>query len=93
MNHPTCRLCGGDARKLPPEGAHYLCLERARLGLATPSLGRFCPDCHGNGHLGTVAAGPMLSLSLGPSAIARSIQAVFPPCRACHGSGFVKGAL
>lgn len=84
-----CKICGGWARQLPPDGAHFLCLERRKRGLATPCLGQQCNQCNGSGHIGTATAGPMLSLELGPKAIQRSIDSVYPKCPNCNGRGII----
>jgi len=86
----TCNICGGWARKLPEHGAHNLCLERQKRGLATPSLGDMCDECGGSGHRGE-GGGVMLSFDLGPAVIARSIDAQFPVCPKCEGRGFIPG--
>ena len=77
MNAPKCRLCGGNAGRLSPDGAHYLCIELHKRGMPTPSLGERCPRCNGVGTAGK--GGVPLFLSLGPAAIARSLGAQFPP--------------
>jgi hypothetical protein len=84
---PGCKLCGGTAGQLNERGEHNLCTARAARGLATPSLGNCCEACHGSGTQGR--GGVMLSFDCGPATIARSIQAQFPPCPNCKGSGRV----
>lgn len=83
-----CKLCGGDAGRLSDAGMHYLCAMRARSGAPTPCLGFKCPDCRGSG-VQPNFGGAMLPLELEPAAIARSIEAQFPPCPRCEGSGRV----
>ena len=82
-----CKLCGGNAGRLGPDGIHFLCAARAAQGLPTPSLGTRCPTCDGAGTLGR--GGAMLFTALGPAAIERSIRAQFPPCHSCRGKGSV----
>lgn len=79
----ACKHCGGTAGTFSPEGSHYLCQERAKHGLATPSLGNRCPTCNGSGVKPGFKGGVMLGFDLGPAAIARSIKAQFPPCPDC----------
>ena len=81
----NCNLCGGNAGQLAPTGAHYLCIERAKLNLPTPSLGNKCLTCNGRKTLGK--GGVFLDFALGPATIKRSIDAQFPPCPACKGTG------
>ena len=81
-----CPICGGDAGRFPPEG-HYLCQEMVKLGLPAPPPIKRCVRCNGTGHVGTAKAGPMLFLDLGPAAIRRSIEAVYPVCPECNGKG------
>ena len=50
MKDFKCTLCGGSAGNFNADGAHNVCAARARLGLATPSLGAKCPECGGSGH-------------------------------------------
>ena len=87
---PKCRLCSGSAGALDETGAHGLCTARAARGLATPSLGDRCPRCNGTKRTGR--GGAMLSFDMGPARIARSIDAQFPPCRTCDGTGRVNAA-
>ena len=84
----ACGLCGGDAGTLNVDGNHNLCAARAERDMPTPSLGSRCAECGGRGTTGL--GGVMLSFSLGPAAIERSIDAQFPPCAACSGTGIVK---
>lgn len=84
-----CKICGGDTGGLSPDGAHYLCQERAKRGLPTPCLGMRCAACGGTGVKAGSRGGVMLSFDLGPAAIRRSIEAQFPACGACGGSGRV----
>ena len=79
----ACKLCGGTAGLLSPEGSHYLCEARAKNGAPTPCLGHRCPTCNGSGIKPGFRGGVMLSLDEGPARIARSIAAQFPPCSAC----------
>lgn len=83
----SCKLCGGTAGGLSPDGAHYLCEARARNGAPTPCLGMRCDVCNGSGVKPGFKGGVMLSFDLHPSIIARSIAAQFPPCAACNGTG------
>jgi len=87
MNHPNCALCGGTAGQLF-DGAHVLCRALADHGVPTPSLGNRCKECNGSGTRGR--GGVMLDFGLGPAAIKRSIDAQFPPCATCAGTGKVK---
>lgn len=83
----ACNLCGGDAGQLNDQGQHNLCAARKNLGLPTPSLGMRCGGCNGSGVRPKTAAGPMLSLDLGPAKIARAIEAWAPKCPDCGGKG------
>ena len=85
-----CKLCGGNVGNLNENGVHNLCEARAKLGLLTPSLGDRCLTCEGRKTLGT--GGVFLSLSLGPSDIKKSIDAQFPPCPDCKGTGIAQGS-
>ena len=80
----TCKLCGGDAGQLSPNGSHYLCEARAAHGQPTPSLGRRCRTCNGSGVKPRFRGGVVLDLGHGPATIARSIAAQFPPCEDCR---------
>ena len=87
-----CSICNGSVGSGSEEhNAHWLCVENQKRGLATPSMGEACPDCSGSGHkcANDKGAGPMLFLDVGPAAIKRSIEAVFPPCTSCDGTGSV----
>lgn len=88
----TCAICGGTARTLNERGVHNICEARRKVGVPITRYDT-CPTCEGRGHTGTVKAGPMLSFDLGPAAIRRSIEAVFPRCRTCNGSGAVESAV
>ena len=83
-----CKICGGDMGGFSPEGNHYLCQERAKRNLPTPCLGKRCLCCNGTGHKGHSKIGPMLFLDIGPAAIKRSIEAIFPICQECQGKGY-----
>lgn len=83
----ACIICGGTAGSFSPDGAHYLCEARRAQGQPTPSLGDRCPVCNGTKVKPGRQGGVMLFLDLGPEAIRRSIEAQFPPCEACDGSG------
>jgi len=80
----NCTLCGGNIGQLV-NGVHTLCAARHQRGMPTPCLGMRCLTCGGAKTLGK--GGVCLSLSLGPAAIKRSIDAQFPPCSTCHGTG------
>lgn len=83
-----CQLCGGNAGQLNEQGVHNLCAARSSHGLPTPNLGERCARCNGAGTTGK--GGVMLSFDEGPSAIARSIRAQFPPCANCNGRGYTE---
>lgn len=90
-----CALCGGNAGTLNEEGTHNLCRARARHGSPTPSLGDKCSVCHGSKHdskLKSGQAGPCLDANLGPARIKRAIDALFPPCPHCGGTGVEPGS-
>lgn len=90
IEQPCCKLCGGNAGRLSPEGSHYLCESRARLGLPTPCLGMRCKKCGGRGWW-REDGGPSPALALpvyfDPGEAARGIAAIFPPCSDCGGKG------
>ena len=87
---PNCHLCGGNAGRLGPHGAHELCAARAALGLPTPNLGDRCGACNGVGCIPRSAVGPMLFFDGGsPGRDARAIAAWAPKCSACGGRGYV----
>ena len=67
-----------------------MCTALTGAGMPTPHLGDRCPTCRGSGVTGQ--GGVMLSVELGPAAIAKSIRAQFPTCRACGGSGIAARA-
>lgn len=79
-----CKLCGGNAGTLSPDGAHYLCEARAAVNQPTPCLGMRCPTCNGTGIKPGYRGGVMLDFGIGPAAIERSIKAQFPPCDDCR---------
>lgn len=85
-----CSLCGGNAGQLNTDGVHNMCAARKAYGLATPNLGERCSTCKGSGTLG--CGGVMLSFDEGPTRIARSIAAQFPPCSTCKGKGYTEVA-
>ncbi len=83
VEYIRCRLCNGNAGSLSPDGAHYLCEALKAQGMPTPSLGDFCNRCNGTGRHGrrdTVLYNPRQS----------EIDAAFPPCGNCGGTGAVK---
>lgn len=72
--------------------AHYVCVEREKLGLPTPSLGDECPECTGRGHKAKAALGPMLFADgNSPGSAARAINAWAPKCPKCDGRGSILG--
>ncbi len=87
MDVQRCKLCGGSVGCLNERREHNLCRALADLGLPTPSLGDRCPECKGAGTIGE--GGVMLDFALGPATIRKSIDAQFPPCLKCGGSGKV----
>ena len=88
MAVPTaCKLCGGTAGRLNENDTHNLCAARLYDGQPTPSLGDRCRACNGAGTIGL--GGVMLDFDLGPATIARSIEAQFPPCATCKGTGWL----
>jgi len=89
IDEHSCKICGGWARQLPESGAHALCAARREVGLPTPSLGERCTECGGAGHLGKPGVGLMLGFDLGPGRIKRAIEAAFPTCGSCGGSGTI----
>ena len=84
-----CKICKGWARRLPESGSHHLCEARLEAGLPTPSLGERCPECGGAGHLARPGTSLMLDFDLGPGRIKRAIEAAFPTCGSCGGSGVI----
>lgn len=88
---PWCGRCGGDAGRLNENGEHNLCAARAALGLLTASLGMRCSECGGRGT--AARGGVFLSFDLGPATIRRSIEAQFPPCPTCGGTGALLARL
>lgn len=93
MTH-GCTICGGTAGSFNEEGSHNLCRARARHGGPVPSLGDKCSKCHGSKHASKLKpgqAGPCLDGNLGPAAHARAINALFPPCTHCGGTGVEPG--
>jgi hypothetical protein len=80
MEKVTCRLCGGNAGLLSPDGAHYLCEALAEDGIATPCLGYRCTACDGRGYKSNTRA-----VLINPSQ--REINVVWPTCDVCHGTG------
>ena len=85
---PRCNICGGNVGRLPVEGWHWLCYERRKRGIPTPSLGERCIECRGIGCKPRSAVGPMLFTSGSSPAIhARAIEAWAPKCTRCDGSG------
>jgi hypothetical protein len=89
MAASRCTLCGGSAGRLNRNGEHELCRAFSVRGMPTPSLGDMCAVCGGAGTTGK--GGAMLFFSLGPAAIRKSIDAQFPPCPCCGGSGVEPG--
>jgi hypothetical protein len=67
---------------LNQDGVHNLCDARRELGNPTPSLGRPCKPCGGQGNTSTLKSGQAL---YDPSGAA--LDAAFPMCRACDGTG------
>lgn len=89
-----CSICGGSAGTLI-DGAHALCTARARHSIEVPCLGDRCSVCHGSKHASKLApgqAGPCLSLDhMTPGQMKRSIDALFPLCPHCGGTGVEPG--
>lgn len=86
-----CNLCNGSVGRLNESGAHNLCTEMKKLGMATPSLGERCTGCKGIGCNPGSANGPMLFLDNGPGRIAAAIEAWARKCKRCGGSGVEPG--
>jgi len=89
----TCNICGGNAGRISPDGAHFLCAARKSMRLPTPCLGFKCPTCEGRGHTARKTTGVAMFFDAGPAAISQSINAVFPECPTCEGRGSVTTTL
>lgn len=79
---PACILCSGTRGRLNEDGAHSLCAAFKAKGLETPNLGDDCIPCRGEGNLCMMTPGYAL---YNPNQ--KAMNAVFPKCPECDGTG------